>query len=92
MLSIFSGKPAAEVTVPLVTGGNLSPNNFKVNVENVDILIDIKPNYLISSFFPKMKPDHASSHRRIYIKDLETLKVTKGTEIQVRQLPIEDML
>ncbi|XP_075884246.1 tudor domain-containing protein 1 isoform X2 [Nelusetta ayraudi] len=28
------------------------------------------------------KPDGASSHRRIYMKDLQTFKVTKGTEIQ----------
>lgn len=35
-----------------------------------------------------MKPDDASRHRRIYIKDLKTLKVNNGAEIQVCQLPI----
>lgn len=95
VMLIFSVKPAGEVTVPLVTGGNLSPIDPKVSAENVDLLIDkkkkIPTHFLILSFFPKMKPHDAPSHRRVYMKDLETLKVTKGTEIQVRQLLISDM-
>lgn len=48
MISIYSGKPAADATVPLVTGGNLSPIDLKVSAE-YHVLIDIRNAQIISS-------------------------------------------